>query len=222
MKYNLFMGLIGLAVLLTACNDFTNQIIETIPGSGTVISETREAHDFSRIQVNLGAQLELTQSGEEGITIEADDNLLSYITTEVVNGQLIVSTPHNTRISPSSVIQLHVGFDTLDALEINGSSDVVADDLDLDALTVTFSGSGSTHFTGTVSQQTIIIKGQATINNLDLNSEDVAIDISGNGTIAVQVDETLDIKVAGMGNISYVGDPAVTKQVSGMANINPL
>ena len=208
-----------ITLLLTACGTTVNSNVETIRGSGNVITLERVVGNFTSIQVNMGADLVLTQGNGEALTLEADDNLMEYIQTDVQNGRLVITTPNNTSITTTQTVRVYVTFDSLREVEIFGSSNITGENLNLDALTIAFSGSGSTWLTGTVNDQTINIRGQATINNFDLTSRNVTVDISGNGTIHVNATDTLDVTVAGQGDVHYTGSPTVTENVSGSANI---
>jgi hypothetical protein len=216
----LLISIIVLALLLTACGTTVASSVETIRGSGNVVTTERNVTGFSRIQINLGADLALTQGNSESLTIEADDNLMQYIETKIDNGRLIISTPNNVSVTPSRFIKLNVDFSTLREIEILGSSNITANALDLDTLTIRFSGSGSTGLTGSVNEQIIVISGQATMHNFGLISNRVTVDISGNGTIEVNAEDTLNLTVAGMGIIRYTGDPTISQQVNGSANIS--
>ena len=211
--------IISVLLALGACNNFIESIVEIIEGSGHVITTEREISSFSRIEINLGADLTLVQGDEKSLVIAGDDNLMDYIQTEVSGNRLIVSTPDNVSLRSSRPIQLTVGFENLTEIEVRGSSAIRAGNLDLERLMISFSGSGSTSLTGAVGNQTIIVRGMATINNLDLVSQQVSIDISGNGTIEVNAEESLDVSVAGMGNIHYTGSPTITQNISGAATI---
>ena len=204
---------------LAGCNNINGANVETIEGSGHVITAEREITNFSRIEIIMGADLVLIQGDEESLVIAADDNLMEYIQTEVNGDRLIVSTPDNISLRSSRTIQLTIGFESLTEIEVKGSSAITAEDLDLERLMISFSGSGSTRLTGAVSNQTIVVRGMAIINNPDLVSQQVSVDISGNGTIEINAEEALDIRVAGMGNIHYKGNPAITQNISGTATI---
>jgi hypothetical protein len=205
-------------LLLTACMTVQPNT-QSIQGSGNLSANERSVSDFTSIQVNLGADLILTQSNSENLRIEAEDNLFSYIETTVLNGRLLVTTPNNISLKLTQPIKLYITFETLDSIEIFGTSNITAENLNLDTLSIAFSGSGSTRLTGTVTQQTINIQGQATINNFDLASRNVTVDISGSGTIYLNATDTLNVTVAGMGNIHYTGNPTITQNMSGAATI---
>lgn len=214
----IFTLLLGIALLSTACRTILSTL-ETVKGSGHIITESREVSDFSRIDIRLGAELVLIQAPGETLTVEADDNLMPYITTEVRDGQLVVSTPDNVSLQPSRTVQLYLTFETLTAVDIYGSCNVTAAELDLDELAITFFGSGTTALTGRADNQTITVRGTATINNFDLASERVTVDIDGTGMIEVNAEDTLDVAVAGSGNIRYTGDPTITRDIRGAATI---
>ncbi len=206
-------------LVLTACQAVGVVSTRSIKGSGNIVAEDRGVNGFAGIRIMLGANLELTQGNNESLVVEADENLMPYILTDVQNGTLVVSTPHNTSLSPSSPIQLKVAFQSLTNLEIVGSSDVTAANLDLDTLGISFSGSGSTRLSGSVGTQMITIKGSARLNNSDLVSRDVTANISGNGTIEVNALDRLGITVAGTATIRYSGNPSITKDIMGAATI---
>lgn len=212
----LIFTLVGL--LFAACQT-TVTPTETIKGSGTIITEDRQVSGFSSVQVNLAADLKLIQGEPEGLTIAADDNLMPSIQSTVQNGKLLIDFPNNTSMSPSQTIQLTLTFKTLTAVNVYGSSTITADDLDLNALAIDFKGSGSTRMTGRVVTQTITIDGMAFINNFDLDSTSVSVNIAGSGTVDVKASSSLDVRVAGQGTIRYLGSPAVTQNISGTATI---
>lgn len=219
MRAQPFITCLSIALILSACQNTVESNVETIVGSGNIITVEREVSNFSRIQINMGADLVLTQTGEANLAVEADDNFMTYIETEVSGDRLVVSTPDNINLEATQPIQLTVTFDDLREIEINGRSAITAENIDLDALTVRFSGSGSTTLAGVVNHQTITIRGMATINNANLVSQRVMIDISGSGTIEVNAEETLDVSIAGTGNIRYTGDPTITQDISGSGTI---
>ena len=51
-------------------------------GSGNVVKETREARDFDSVSLTGIGALIIQQTGEESLTIEADDNILPLLTSE--------------------------------------------------------------------------------------------------------------------------------------------
>ncbi len=213
-----FVLLISLLILLAACQT-TEVPIETVAGSGAVITEARAVVGFSGVQINMGADLVLTQGDTENLEIEADNNLMPYILTEVRGNVLVIETPDNVNLAPSQPIQVRMAFEELNAINVFGRSNITADDLNLEALELHFEGSGSTRLTGQVARQTIFIRGQATLNNMELDTAHTRVEISGSGTVEVNASDTLDVRIAGMGFVYYTGSPQITKDISGSATI---
>ncbi len=74
-----FLKVIGLLIignlLITACG------LRTIQGSGDVITESRDVSGFDSVSLTGIGRVIITQGDKESLTIEADDNLLEYITS---------------------------------------------------------------------------------------------------------------------------------------------
>ncbi|MCC6616105.1 MAG: DUF2807 domain-containing protein [Anaerolineae bacterium] len=205
--------------LMAGCQTFFQTTPNTVRGSGHVVTETRDVSGFSQVQINLGASLQLTHGDSEALTVEADDNLMDIIITEVRGGTLIVRTPDNTSVAPSQTIRLALTYTQLQGITVLGACDVTGEDLDLDTLSIRFAGAGSTRLSGRADHQEISISGNATLNNFDLASRSVNVEILGAGTVEVNAAETLDVRVSGLGNVRYTGDPTVTRDVTGSATI---
>ena len=73
-------------LVLGACD--TLRVIE---GSGDVVTETRAVSGFDRVILGGIGELTLIQGEEESLEIEAEDNILPQITTEVRDGTLTIS-----------------------------------------------------------------------------------------------------------------------------------
>jgi hypothetical protein len=83
----------------------TDETSGTIEGSGNVESESRDVSGFDEVDLRGVGNLSIRQTGSESLSVEAEDNVLPKITTEVVNGRLILSpspTPASKRPSPST------------------------------------------------------------------------------------------------------------------------
>src|SRR3990172_801597 len=78
----------GPAVLfISACTLAAGYLIR---GSGRVATETRQASGFDEIEGCCGMQLILSQGETESLEIEAEDNILPEIVSEVIGSRLSV------------------------------------------------------------------------------------------------------------------------------------
>ena len=73
---------IGLLCVL-AFSFSTACLVSTVRGSGNVISETRSVANFENVSLSGIGTLYIIEGDEESLEIEAEDNLLEHIETEV-------------------------------------------------------------------------------------------------------------------------------------------
>lgn len=228
-----------LAGLLTVgCSNWSHPAIR---GSGVITTEIRPVSGFDRVSLHGSGKLTLIQGDEEGLTVEADDNLLPYIKSEVRNQHLVVG-PENVSISPSQDINYVLHLKHLKSLKLSGSFEVeaeslVTDELDLgisgagkvvigrleaDATGLTISGSGEATLAGEVVRQSLRISGSGDYQAGDLRSQVADVRISGSGSANVWVTEQLDATISGSGSVNYRGQPQTTQHVSGSGTIRSL
>src|SRR5437588_11641926 len=74
-------------LLLAGC---TAPASTTIRGSGNVITTHRDVSGFSEVALLGTGTLTITQTGSEALTIEAEDNIMPKIKTEVTNNRLMI------------------------------------------------------------------------------------------------------------------------------------
>ncbi len=90
------LALVALVVLgasLAACGDISWQPPATpVAGTGELANETRTAGAFDRISVSAPVRVTIGEATEAEVLVEAQPNVLPLISTEIVDGQLVVST----------------------------------------------------------------------------------------------------------------------------------
>ena len=77
-----------------------------VHGSGNVATDKRDLSGFRAVDVGGVFQVEITAQKDFAIEVEADDNLLPLIKTEVVDGVLKIETKQ--RIKSSNPIRVRV------------------------------------------------------------------------------------------------------------------
>ena len=230
------LGLTIVLLLVSACG-----IIPTF-GSRNLISEAREVSGFDRVEVSGGGTMEIIQDGTESLTVETDDNVMQYITSEVRGGTLYLGMDFNLRTFLPSRLHfiLHVkdlsgvttsgSWDVVSAsiqtvdlnIVISGSGRVIVNALTADKLDTTVSGSGELDLTGDAKQQNINIRGSGKVLAGDLRTQGTTVGISGSGNVTAWATETLTVHVSGSGDVSYYGSPQVSFDQSGSGNVHSL
>jgi Protein of unknown function (DUF2807). len=94
-------------------------------------------------------------------------------------------------------------------INLKGFGTFEASDLLTKSLSIEVSGAGGAMLKGTTQSLDLKIsdKGSGSINSEGLNAEEVKCDISGSGSMAVNVSKSLDIKISGSGSVTYTGSP---------------
>ena len=236
-------GLLIIGLLITACG--SNTILgsrEAIKGSGNVITESREVSGFDGVSHTGIGRVIIVQGGEESLTIEADDNLLEYITSEVKSGTLELGFTDNVRIDSASPITFTVSVKDLKELDSTGTGTIEIDELSADNLNISTSGTGSISI-GTLTATDLVVKAEGTgdielagnvetqeimrvgtgdYKAADLESKTAKVEAVGTGNVVVWVLDSLDVDITGTSKVSYYGSPHVTQNNSGTGSLTSL
>lgn len=235
----------GILMLLTAVLCLPACQLAGVAGSGKIVTEARQVSGFTRVVVAGAGDAVLVQGAEEGVVVEADDNLMEYVRTEVRDGTLYLDTRAPGRpvsLRPTKSIRFTVALKSLDGITVSGAGDVTAEaistarlditisgagDISIDALktqalAVAVSGAGDVELAGEAGVQSVAISGAGDYSAGDLRSATAAVAISGAGDATVWATDALEARVSGMGTVSYYGEPTVTRSVSGMGSIEAL
>jgi hypothetical protein len=230
------IGMTIVLLLVSACG-----LVPTF-GSRNLISEKRAVNGYNRVEVSGGGKLDIIQDGTESLTVETDDNMMQYVTSQVRGGTLYLGLDSSVQsIAPSALnFTLHVkdlsGITTSGSWEVNsaaiktvdlaivlsGSGKVKVDSLILTTLSATVSGSGNLTLAGKTDSQTISISGSVKYTAGDLSSKATSVTISGSGNVTVWATDTLTVRSSGSGEVSYYGSPQVSFNQSGSGNIHNL
>jgi hypothetical protein len=208
------------ALLLAGCDlDLVNGSWESnVQGSGISQSESREIDEFSAIKCMIGADITVKHAERPALSITADDNLLSIITTEVHNGMLIVSAEES--YSTRTTVRIQIEVPMISRVEVLGSADVLLDSVTEKKLELAISGSGDIEAIGQVQTLDVHINGSGDLKLERLQAQACRIRINGSGDAVLSVADSLDARINGSGDITYYGNPErVNSKVNGSGTI---
>lgn len=189
-----------------------------VEGSGQRRSDIRTLPAFTAIELRDASDLELTIGPDTRVVVEADDNLLEQIRTDVDGNTLIISSEgrYHARRTPT----LRVTVPTLEALTVHGSGTARLHALDAGPLRLAIHGSGDIAAEGRADALTILVNGSGDAALSALVAQHVDAAINGSGDIAVDARKSLAARINGSGDIRYQGQPAqLSKQVHGSGEI---
>ena len=152
------VGLILLGILMAGV---VSAGVKKIKGTGYLVVHDRQAEQpFTRVSVQQSITLYISQGKTEGITVEADDNIIPYIKTEIRNGQL------NVFLDPEVIVRGYT------AMNVSVSMPVITD------INVAAAGrlEGSSPFT--VNKLEIVASGAGNVK-LEVKGNEVDVETSG-------------------------------------------
>jgi Putative auto-transporter adhesin, head GIN domain len=156
----------------------------SIGGSGKVVTQTRDVSNISSVEIALPGTLHITMGDQEALTIEAEDNLMDYIETNVTLGRLVIETKSGYNIQPTRPINYDLTVTKLSAITISSSGGVDTGDLNSDTFSITISSSGS-----------------LSISSMKCSSLQVKSSSSGNAIIGNLAADTISLTLSSSGNV---------------------
>jgi hypothetical protein len=207
---------VGLVAVVSACASNTD---DAVTGSGTLRTEVRDVDGFSTIELQGGGHVVIEQNGTESLSIEAEDNLLDDLTSDVSSGTLRLGTTPGTSVEPTLPVTYRITVEDLAGVRLSGSGSVTAAGIATSAISIDISGSGDVTVDGTADSQTVTISGSGDYSAGDLLSRSSIAEISGSGNATVNVRDLLDARISGSGNATYTGDPQVSQEISGSGEL---
>ncbi|MFT3680410.1 MAG: head GIN domain-containing protein [Ferruginibacter sp.] len=207
-----------------------------VNGSGNIITEKRNVDDFKGVAAGGAFEVELT-NGPYAVEVEADDNIMKFISTEVENGVLEIRTKSgyhfnnaHTKIyvaAPEIKLLKSSGAATIKArdllksdgkitLESSGSASIEAE-VDAPEVKAESSGASNIKIKGRTREYNASTSGSADIKSSDLLSERTEADASGASSIHLHASVNLSAEASGAANIYYRGAANVQQKTSGAA-----
>jgi hypothetical protein len=214
---------LGLAIVLAAlgegCSSNDDSNIETIEGSGNVITETRELTTFHAVELNGAGEVTIEPGDSASITLMVEDNLIPYLTINVTGGRLVIGVRENIAFQNKEMMIYRVTYpDTLDELVIGGNGNMIVMSAG-EAMTARINGAGNITLTGSGERLTVEINGAGQVNARDFAVNEAKATINGMGVITVNAADSLNAIIGGNGNIQYAGNPRVTEDIKGIGAI---
>ena len=200
------------ASLAISCNE--------VRGSGKVINQKRSVSEFTGVDVGGAIAIDVSQSAERSVEVEADDNVLPYVETVVENGILHIHMKEGSMFNNTS-IHVKVSLPKLESLEVSGASKAIAKDIHSDKIKVEVSGASKVIINGTAKEAEYAVSGASTLKAKELVADNVAVECSGASSGHVYANTKLLANATGASHIGYSGSVNdVDRQESGASSIS--
>ncbi len=207
-----------------------------ISGNGNVEEEVRDVTGFSGVHVSTGIDVYLTEGNDFKVTVEADENLLDVILTEL-NGEMLVVKTDRVNIRNAKSKKVHITMPELTELKISSAGDCEAltpfecDDLRLgissagdlsleveaESIKLDISSSGDARIAGTTDYLNASLSSAGDLHAFDLIAKKVDVNVSSAGDAQVHATDEISMDASSAGNIYYRGDAKVVHSRSSSA-----
>jgi hypothetical protein len=208
-----------------------------------LVSEFRQLGEFTKIDMDGGAKVNLVQGNEHSVKVEGSRRVVDQVVTEVNDGVLLINYRDRKLFEFwAENLTLTITFTNLSDFRLDGGVELKADDLNLESLNITINGGasvkmnnlllntlgmtltggGDIHVSGIAENQTVNVSGGTNYQAEDLKSANVNVEIAGAANVVVWATETLNLDLAGAYSVSYWGSPDITQSVTGLGEIKAL
>lgn len=214
-----------------------------------VKTETRDVSGFNEVVLRGFGDATIIQGDEEGLTIEADEEILARLGSEVHGTRLVLGLNlewwewltwwFSWLFMANKEVRYTIQLRDFAGASISGSGKILADELrgascrfsisgsgnvgiehlDAGAVETHISGSGNVKMGGRAERQRIQISGAGSVQNSELETQDTEVRISGSGKASVNAARNLGVDISGSGSVFYRGQPKVRQSISGSGRV---
>ncbi len=217
-KIGLFVFISALAIGVISAISCSYGNMLGVQGSGNSKSEKRNVSDFTGVDAGGAMTVEITAQKDFSVEVEADDNLLSLIKTEVSGGTLKISM--KDRISPKNKIRIKISMPELNDLDISGATNALVSNVKTDSLRLEASGASKISVNGEANSLESDASGASSIDAVNLKVEDAEVEASGASNTTVSATNKLKADASGASTIYYTGEPKnLSQKTSGASSI---
>jgi hypothetical protein len=233
------IGFAGTVVVVATLCIAGCRVPKLVVGSGNVIEESRPVRGFRGVELEGPGELFIQQGQEESLRVEAEDNLIQYFTSEVVDGMLKIYVRGNVGMNTKQIMRFYVTARDLDTIIVSSLATVTSPALETAQLTVRVGDGGRVKIetlmadrlvvhvdglsslsiaSGEVGEQDLTVLGGA-YEAGGMQSVRVSARLTGLGSATVRVSEHLQVDIQEGGTVQYVGNPIVEREVGGLGQI---
>ena len=193
--------------------------------------EDRHLSGFNAVSLSGSFDVYITQGSTESVKVEAPDNVIDHIITEVNGGVLKIYNKNDNSFHWSEIfgshkkIAIYVTAKDLNSIGVSGSGDIFFKEgihtnslklrvsgsgdmygkVDVKTLESSISGSGDVKLSGRADDSTVSVVGSGDFEARNLVTVNTAVRVSGSGNADISASNRVDASVSGSGDIRYTG-----------------
>lgn len=210
-------------------------------------TEDRHLSGFNGVSLAGSYDVYITQGATESVKVEAPEDVISHIITEVDGGMLKIYNKNNDNFHWGDLfghhkrIIIYVAAKDLNSVSVSGSGDIffkggihtnalklrvsgsgdMLGAVEVKTLESSISGSGDMKLSGHAESSSVRVVGSGDFTARNLLTVYTAVHVSGSGDADINASDKIDASVAGSGDIHYTGGPKhVSSSKSGSGDIS--
>ena len=184
----------------------------TVRGNGIKALEERTIESFSKLRIQLPAEVVFQQQEQTSVHLSADKNLLSLIKTEVKDGTLEISSKKG--FSTVNPIKITINGPLIEAAELQAGGMLSIESVDLQLLHLQLTSSGQIKLSGEVDRLLMDILGSGSIDSSQADTQDCRVRLQGAGMISAHCQRSAQAYLLGSGLVTISRKPEI-RDVSG-------
>lgn len=204
-------------LLVSFCAACSHGLLNQVRGSGNRQRETRQVGSFKSITTEGAFHIEVVSQEALALEIEADDNVLPLISTDVSGSVLHIKNKHGYSVSKPVTVKISVP--NLEGFSANGAGHLNVSGLKNELFEIDVNGAPAIEISGETALLRIKSNGAGTIDTHRLRAVKADVNSNGVSNINVYAREQLDVVVSGPSHVTYEGDPVVNKKINGPGSV---
>ena len=216
--------LASMTLMFTSCD-------KAIQPSGRVTQELHNFSDYKSIDISDAFEVIVEfSSNDEGVTVEADDNIHEYLDVKVIGDRLYLGIQRKYDIKGNATMKAYIATnDPIGMILASGASNIkfqneligqelyleasgasnINGDIDVANLSLALSGASNMDIEGKADDVYADLSGASSFYGYDNVMQDLDIELSGASTARVKVESTLKVNASGASSVSYKGNPSI-------------
>lgn len=228
-----FSGVLIIGLLMAASLGLAGE-----QGSGKVVKQERKVSPFTSLDISGAYNVYLSQGATQSVILEADDNMIDKIITEVDGGTLKIKNKSTLRKAKS--LKVYITATKIEEIDLSGAVDLFSQtklsgshiginvsgasdsklEIEYDKLDLICKGGSDMELWGSATEVKMDVSGAVDLHAFSLVTDKFLLTMSGAGTAEINVKNELSADISGAATIRYKGTPAkLTEDISGAGSV---
>jgi len=232
-------------LIITSCVSTSckkENLCDCLKSTGAIITERRLLGDFTEVNVNKNVSVILYQDTADYADVEAGENLISLVKTDVSGGVLNITNENTCNWVRSYKKEINVSLHVKNLVYVRnyGSKDITcaktiispfidaetygSGDIHLSIQSTTsytglFANAGDIYMDGTVVKSYVFAQSFGFVYEQNLQNDSCQVDQRGTGDLYVSGKDWLRVSIMKEGNVYYTGNPVISSSFYGSGKL---